>query len=79
MWKSWLQLLNGPSSGKWKGVLIGFIFGILYLLVGFWDMLIFAFIVFVGYHVGSSMDRGQSPFHFRQVLVWLTERWRGFK
>ncbi len=79
MGKSWLKLLRGPAGGRWLGAGFGFICGILYLIVGFWDMLVFAIIVYLGYYVGSSIDRRQAPFRMNQVWEWLNERWSGFK
>lgn len=79
MWKALWKTLRGEYGGRTLGVLFGFFCGFLYLFAGFWDMLIFAFIVYVGYYVGSSIDRGLPPIDWRPVLAWLTQQWKGFK
>ncbi|MBO9609044.1 MAG: DUF2273 domain-containing protein [Paenibacillaceae bacterium] len=66
--------------GKTIGVAGGILFGLLYLIVGFWDMLIFAFIVFIGYHIGRKLDRKESLLEDAEQL-WrrLSEKWRMFR
>lgn len=79
MWKSVWSLLRGEYGGRTVGVALGIVCGFLYLFAGLWDTLIFAFIVYIGYFVGSRIDRGQIAFNWRPFLIWLTQRWRGFK
>ncbi len=79
MWEAWLKHLRGAAGGRWAGTGFGLVCAILYLIVGFWDMLVFAMIVGVGFYIGWSLDRGQLPFRLNQVLEWMNERWRGFK
>lgn len=74
----WNDLLEN-HRGKLIGAASGFFLGILYLIVGFWDMLIFAFIVFIGYYMGKKLDRGQPLLQFESFWRWLTERWRMFR
>ncbi|MDP5273603.1 DUF2273 domain-containing protein [Chengkuizengella axinellae] len=42
--------------GKLIGSMIGFLFGIIYLIVGFWHTFMFALIVFIGFYIGRKMD-----------------------
>ena len=65
--------------GECIGVACGFILGIVYLVSGFWDMLIFAFIVFVGFLIGRRLNRGELSIDFERLWQWLTERWRPFR
>jgi len=79
MWQTVLKVARGEHKGKLLGVLFGIFCGFLYLFVGFWDMLIFTFIIYVGYYVGSRIDDRQALFDIRPLWIWLTKRWRGFK
>jgi uncharacterized membrane protein len=75
MWREIWEVHKGKCLGLIAGILLGFI----YLAAGFWDMLIFAFIVFIGYYVGKRLDQGLP---FPDVIeLWrrLTERWRMFR
>ncbi|WP_040951340.1 DUF2273 domain-containing protein [Gorillibacterium massiliense] len=65
--------------GKIIGSAFGLLLGLVYLLAGFWDMLIFAFIVFIGYHVGRKLDRREPIPGFYDLWQWLTDRWRMFR
>lgn len=65
--------------GKLLGAGCGVILGLLYLIAGFWDMLIFAFIVFIGYYMGKKLDRGEPLLQLDQLWNWLSERWKMFK
>lgn len=67
-------------SGKLLGIAGGIFLGFIYLFAGFWDMLIFAFIVYIGYHIGRKLDRKESLLEdVEQLWRWLTERWRMFR
>lgn len=66
-------------SGKLIGAACGAVLGIVYLIAGFWDMLIFAFLVFIGYYVGRKLDRREPLFEREELVQWLTERWRMFR
>ncbi|MDF2922008.1 MAG: hypothetical protein K0R57_922 [Paenibacillaceae bacterium] len=65
--------------GKLLGTGVGFFLGLLYLIVGFWDMLIFAFILFIGYYMGKKLDRGEKPVQLDHLWQWLSERWKMFR
>jgi len=43
-------------KGKLLGVAAGFFFGILYLLVGFWDTLVFLVFISTGFTIGRKLD-----------------------
>jgi len=74
----WLDIWE-KHQGKIIGAGCGFMLGLLYLIVGLWDMLIFAFIVFIGYYVGRKLDRREALFAFDDLRRWLTERWGMFR
>lgn len=75
MWK----YLWDHHRGTTIGTAFGFFLGFVYLIVGFWDMLIFAFIVFIGYYMGKKLDRGERLLNADDLWRWLTERWRLFR
>ena len=79
LWSSLWDVLRGEYAGRILGILFGLFCGFLYLFCGFWDMLIFALIVYVGYYIGRRFDERRRPVDFRPIRSWLTERWRGFK
>ncbi|TYP77865.1 DUF2273 domain-containing protein [Paenibacillus methanolicus] len=67
-------------GGRIIGVATGIILGILYFIVGFWDMLFFALLLCVGYTAGKSKDEGSGPFiPWGRLMEWLMQRWRPFK
>lgn len=75
MWRNlWQQ-----HTGKCAGTAAGLFFGIVYLIVGFWDMLFLALLVFVGFQVGKRIDRGEPGPNFSRILDWLNNRWRMFR
>lgn len=74
----WMELWEN-HKGKILGAAFGFFLGILYLIVGFWDMLIFAFIVFIGYYMGKKLDQGERLIHVEVLWRWLSERWKMFR
>jgi uncharacterized membrane protein len=65
--------------GKLIGAIIGVFFGILYLIVGFWDTLIFAFIVAVGYYIGSKVDKKEDIVPFQEIINYLSQKWKMFR
>lgn len=52
MWKD----LWERHPGKLMGSIIGVFFGIIYLIVGFWDTLMFAIIALIGFYIGRKVD-----------------------
>lgn len=74
-WKELWEHQKGACIGTAGGIVLGF----LYLIVGFWDTLIFAFIVFIGYYLGKKLDRGEQLFNVETLLRWLSERWSLFR
>ncbi|GAB6990414.1 DUF2273 domain-containing protein [Paenibacillus pini] len=66
--------------GRVVGIAGGILYGIIYLMFGFWDMLFFALVVFIGYTAGRRKDQNEGPFFRWKVMgQWLSERWRLFK
>jgi uncharacterized membrane protein len=43
--------------GKVLGVAAGLFFGLLYLIVGFWDTLVIIVLVATGYYIGRKFDQ----------------------
>lgn len=65
--------------GKLIGAAAGFVLGFIYLIFGFWDMLIFAFIVVVGYYIGTKIDRKEEILPVEDIWRNLTQKWRRFR
>lgn len=51
----WWEILN-EHKGKTIGVAAGLFFGIIYLLVGFWDTIVFIVFVSTGLYFGKKFD-----------------------
>ncbi|HEX7058211.1 MAG TPA: DUF2273 domain-containing protein [Bacilli bacterium] len=66
-------------KGTMVGLGIGVFLGIIYLIFGFWDMLVFAFLVAVGGHIGHKIDRGEDVLPLKELSHWLSERWNLFR
>ncbi|KGE17965.1 DUF2273 domain-containing protein [Paenibacillus wynnii] len=76
---SWKEVW-GSHGGRIAGVAFGIFLGLIYLLSGFWDMLFFALVVFIGYTLGKRKDHAQAPlFQWQEFVQWLSGRWRPFK
>lgn len=76
MWKELWESHSGRIIGIFAGIGLGFI----YLFVGFWDMLFFALVVFVGYQFGKQRDLNSGPMiPWQRIGSWLSERWRWLK
>jgi len=74
----WRELWN-DHRGKTVGVIAGVFFGLIYLLVGFWDALIFAFIVTVGYYIGNKVDKKEQMMSLQDMLSYLSQKWKMFR
>lgn len=66
-------------KGKVSGVIGGLFLAIVYLFSGFWDMLIVAFIIGIGYLIGEKIDRREPIWQWNDWVDWLTKQWRMFK
>ncbi len=64
--KKLLEELWNQHRGKLLGTLFGFWLGVLFLLVGFWRMLIVACLILGGYYFGKKVDEKE---HIRDVLA----------
>lgn len=74
----WNELFN-QHKGKWIGAVSGVALGFIYLIWGFWDMLIFAFIVYIGYYIGKRSDHKASFTEWDYLWHWFNKRWRMFR
>lgn len=69
-------------KGRLTGVAAGLFLSIIYLISGFWDMLIVAFIVSIGLYVGSRFDAGRLGADAEEWLGKigrLADRWKWFR
>jgi uncharacterized membrane protein len=72
MWKSWWESFGGRVTG----IAAGLLFGIIYLISGFWDMLFCALLIGIGYWFGKQKDDGRGPlFPWDKLTDWVTNRW----
>jgi uncharacterized membrane protein len=76
--QAWEHLWD-RQRGACIGMIGGIVLGIIYLFFGFWDMLIFGFIVYIGYRAGMRVDRGEPALPLDRTIRWLNERWRLFR
>jgi uncharacterized membrane protein len=74
----WNELWE-QHRGKVIGVAMGFVLGFIYLICGFWDMLVFAFIVIVGFYIGKKIDRGEEILPIEDIWRNVTQKWRRFR
>ncbi|MBJ6364236.1 DUF2273 domain-containing protein [Paenibacillus sp. GCM10012307] len=76
MWRELWTTYGGRVTGVVTALFLGFI----YLFSGFWDMLFFALLLWIGYFFGKQRDISAPPFiPWQQILAWLQSRWRIFK
>jgi hypothetical protein len=69
----WLKLWH-EHRGSVAGLMIGLLLGFIYLLTGFWNMLVFAAIVFIAYFAGKHYTKLDSV--LAEVAQRLLERFR---
>jgi uncharacterized membrane protein len=75
----WKEILTA-HGGRITGIAAGVFFGIIYLIAGFWDMLFFALLVWIGYYFGRIKDEQSGPvIPWQRLFAWLNERWQWFK
>lgn len=66
-------------KGKCIGVAAGIFFGFIYLICGFWEMLVFLLLVMIGFYIGRKSDQGEAWLDISRLYRWLTERWNLFR
>jgi|HigsolmetaAR203D_1030402.scaffolds.fasta_scaffold00658_4 uncharacterized membrane protein len=74
----WRELWN-DHKGKCIGVAMGLLFGFVYLFFGFWDMVMFALLVLIGFAIGRKVDRAELKEDAQRWFHWLNERWNLFR
>lgn len=75
----WIQLwehLWERHRAKTLGTAAGILLGLIYLICGLWDMLIFVLIVYTCYNIGKRIERGDTPVPIQQFWRWLMDKWR---
>lgn len=75
MWKELWEHHRGKIAGTASGLFLSLV----YLISGFWDMLIVSFIVYLGYTAGRRIDRNQPLLEWDEWVRWLTQKWRMFR
>jgi uncharacterized membrane protein len=66
-------------KGRIVGSTVGFFLGLVYLFSGFWDMLIVAFIITIGFLIGNKSDMKQDWPSAAELWRWLMDRWSLFR
>ncbi|GGD70068.1 DUF2273 domain-containing protein [Paenibacillus nasutitermitis] len=67
-------------GGRISGLVVAIVLGILYLTVGFWDMLFVGLLLWIGYTIGRMKDDQSGPIiPWSRWTEWLMQRWRPFK
>ncbi|XEC92844.1 DUF2273 domain-containing protein [Paenibacillus tarimensis] len=75
----WREIWN-TYGGRIAGVTAALFLGFIYLFAGFWDMLFFALLLWVGYYFGKQKDISAGPvIPWSQITNWVTDRFRSFK
>ncbi|MBD2847296.1 DUF2273 domain-containing protein [Paenibacillus sp. IB182496] len=76
---NWLEIWQ-THSGRIAGVACALLLGVVYLFFGFWDMLFFALLLWIGYYFGRQRDMQAPPLiPWQRVLDWMNDRWRPFR
>ena len=68
VWETFWKTLWQEHRGAAVGTLFGLFFGVLYLIVGFWDTLVFALILLGGFFLGRHFDKKED---LRSILSRL--------
>ncbi|MGI6127211.1 MAG: DUF2273 domain-containing protein [Planifilum sp.] len=68
----WEKLFE-TYGGRMVGTLFGFVFGIIYLIVGFWKTVVFMMFVGLGYLWGYRLDRREDL--EKVVSAILSDKW----
>jgi uncharacterized membrane protein len=74
----WNELWE-QHRGKVIGVAMGIVLGFIYLICGFWDMLVFAFIVIVGFYIGKKIDSSEEILTIEDIWRNVTQKLRRFR
>ncbi len=67
-YENWLNFIK-LHKGKIVGILVGFIFGILVLSIGFWQTLFLSLCIYVGYWVGGMTDKKEKFMDFLDKIL----------
>lgn len=67
-YENWLNFIK-LHKGKIIGILVGFIFGILVLSIGFWQTLFLSLCIYVGYWVGGMTDKKEKFMDFLDKIL----------
>lgn len=67
-YENWLNFIK-LHKGKIVGILVGFIFGILVLSIGFWQTLFLSLCIYVGYWVGGKTDKKEKFMDFLDKIL----------
>jgi len=65
MWEQLLTEILSNHRGKFFGVLIGLLFALLVILIGFLQTIFIACCVFIGYIIGKRIDESEN---LREVM-----------
>jgi len=60
MWKQVLKELLQHHRGKIFGILLGLIFGLLVIIIGFLQTIFVALCIYIGYIIGKRVDENEN-------------------
>jgi uncharacterized membrane protein len=63
-------------KGKITGIISGIFLSVVYLISGFWDMVMCGFLVLLGYYIGKKWDKGEPWIDFSGISNKIYEIWR---
>lgn len=60
MWKQFLSELLQNHQGKFLGIVLGLLFGLLVIILGFLQTVFLACCIYIGYIIGKRVDENES-------------------
>jgi len=60
VWKQFLSELLQNHQGKFLGIVLGLLFGLLVIILGFLQTVFLACCIYIGYIIGKRVDENES-------------------
>jgi uncharacterized membrane protein len=71
--------IREKHKGKVLGILCGIFLSIIYIISGFWDMVMCAFLLLLSYYFGNKSDMNEPWFDLSKLFSWLKEKWNIYR
>lgn len=62
-------------KGKILGIICGVFLSIMYIISGFWDMMMCVLLLLIGYYFGKKSDLNEPWFELSKLVSWLKGKW----